>query len=120
MKSNGMYVISITEDFGEPKYMYDSLECGHVFGCNTIIGAKIMSFDEAERIFNDLVAKKDNTSATTDGTIYPVSFIHSGLGISNAKPRASGSLAIVGIKLDIMKANLVKGEIKKPTGFKYD
>jgi hypothetical protein len=117
-----LFLISMTvAGTDEIRYMYNDRDCGYGFSPSpdkSIKGAMLFNtFEEAEKVYRRILEAKP--MAYHDGTIFPPTDIHNGLGICIDRPTACGELRIEKVQTLAVIGSPVSGEIKKPKGFIY-
>lgn len=117
-----LFVVAMTVNgTDEKRYLYHDPDCGYIMSQTPrdgIRGASLFpTFDEA-RIHYDYILNA-KPSVMSNGTVYPPTDIHNGLGINNARPSASGELLIEKVTTQVVLGSPVAGAINKPTGYSY-
>lgn len=116
-----VYVISVTTEDGEVKYLgFDSASGGYPYWSTSFHGAELMPLEKAEKEFEILKQKNlAKPSVYSDGTRYPATEIHSALDLSNRKTSGTGVINLHKITLTGVSAFNISGKIEKPKGFTY-
>ena len=114
-----LFVIALINDDGSaPRYLYRDSECGDLIGSDRLQSALMMTEKEAEEKFQELLNTTPH-ARYSDGIEYPPDYIHRGLRMSHAVPKASGRLEIQRIAPKAIKSIPVSGEIRRPKSVHY-
>jgi len=77
--------------------------------------------EDAVAVAVDLSEKaKQSPRVLSGGTLFPDTDVQGALDIDNKKPKAEGKAVVMRVVLEPLESYPIHGEIKEPTGYKYD